>query len=176
MEFKNYCSVCGRELNGLFSYYQKIWKCSDCTTDKNDILHAEIGCKCKVSSFSVGTDIERQEAKRLLSFDKIYTVKTVVVGGWYSTVELKEAPNVKFNSVFFERVRGTPVEYKGFQVIVEYVKEDKIFSGKVLSNGDLILFEGKTEKEAIKDFREAIDDYIAICEELEKENNQCKSK
>lgn len=56
------------------------------------------------------------------------------------------------------------VTYKGFTGTVEL--EDKVFCGKVIGISDaLVLYEGNTYDEFISDFKGAVDDYIALCEE-----------
>lgn len=101
---KQRCSRCGQELNGLLFPYQKTWPCSDCAPDKTKILFAERGCHCRVKTFNAGYDHEKEQAKKLLELDRVYTVEFVEVGRSSSTVELLEFPGKRFNSVFFERV------------------------------------------------------------------------
>ena len=96
------CRLCGKELNGIISFYTKDWFCSDCK--KDDILCAERGCKVKVVTLNAGYEHEEKEAKSLFQLGDIYTVESVEVGSWSSEIELKEFPNKKFNSVFFGRV------------------------------------------------------------------------
>ncbi len=55
------------------------------------------------------------------------------------------------------------LEYKGYAGSIEYGKEDDLLYGKVLGIQGLISFEGKTGKELEKDFKEAIDIYLADC-------------
>lgn len=56
------------------------------------------------------------------------------------------------------------MEYKGYWATIQYSNEDECFCGKVegLKNA-LILFEGKSVKELKKDFKDAIDSYLANC-------------
>ena len=58
------------------------------------------------------------------------------------------------------------LEYKGYTGSIEYSKEDGLFFGKLLGIKSLISYEGKTGPELEDDFKEAIDDYIADCKEL----------
>jgi len=56
------------------------------------------------------------------------------------------------------------LEYKGYTGSIEYSKEDDLFYGKVLGIKGLISFEGKTGHKLEADFQEAIDVYLADCE------------
>ena len=58
------------------------------------------------------------------------------------------------------------LEYKGYTGSIEYSKEDGLFFGKLWGIKSLISYEGKTGPELEDDFKEAIDDYIADCKEL----------
>lgn len=57
------------------------------------------------------------------------------------------------------------LEYKAYTGSIEYSKEDDLLYGKVLGIRGLISYEGKTGKELEVDFKEAIDSYLADCEE-----------
>jgi predicted HicB family RNase H-like nuclease len=57
------------------------------------------------------------------------------------------------------------LNYKGYTGTIEYSKEDEVLFGKVLGIQALISFEGKTGRELENDFKEAIEDYLAICNE-----------
>ena len=61
------------------------------------------------------------------------------------------------------------LEYKNYYAEVYFSGEDEIFHGKVIGINDLVNFEGSTVKELKNAFREAVDDYLATCEELGKE-------
>ena len=68
------------------------------------------------------------------------------------------------------------MKYKGYWAEISYSDEDECFCGKIegLKN-DLISFEGETVKELKKDFKDAIDNYLQTCKELNKEpEKQCK--
>ncbi len=62
--------------------------------------------------------------------------------------------------------------YKGYYGIVDYSYEDEIFIGKLLGIKDLVNFEAENAKEVKKEFESAVDDYLAICEELGDEPNK----
>ncbi len=57
------------------------------------------------------------------------------------------------------------LKYKGFIGNVAYSDEDKIFFGKIVGIEGLVNYEGKSVDELNKNFREAVNDYIAFCEE-----------
>ena len=57
------------------------------------------------------------------------------------------------------------VEYKGYYGTVEFSGEDNLFYGKVIGVNSLISFEGDTVESLKNDFKEAIDDYLALCAE-----------
>ncbi len=66
--------------------------------------------------------------------------------------------------------------YKGYIAEIKYSEEDECFCGKIegLKN-DVISFEGQTVKELKKDFEEAVDHYLMVCEETNtKPEQQCK--
>lgn len=57
------------------------------------------------------------------------------------------------------------LSYKGFHGTVDYSLEDKILYGKVIDTRSLISYEGKTIEELTADFKDAVDDYLSMCEE-----------
>ena len=57
------------------------------------------------------------------------------------------------------------MEYKGYVGSVEFSEKDFLFYGKVQGIRSLISYEGTNGKELIEDFHNAIDDYLALCEE-----------
>ena len=56
------------------------------------------------------------------------------------------------------------LEYKGFVGSVEYSASDGCYYGKVLGVRALISYEGMNTEELEKDFRRAVEDYLALCE------------
>ncbi len=56
--------------------------------------------------------------------------------------------------------------YKGYKGSIEYSKEEKCYFGKVLgvSKKTCITYEGKTLPSLEKDFKNAINDYLRMCE------------
>ncbi len=57
------------------------------------------------------------------------------------------------------------MEYKGYQGSVEFSAEDKVFFGKIDAIRDLVSFEGTDVAGLEKGFKEAVDDYLALCKE-----------
>jgi predicted HicB family RNase H-like nuclease len=57
------------------------------------------------------------------------------------------------------------MEYKGYAGSVEYSDEDGIFFGKAQFIRTLISYEGSNAEELRKDFRDGVDDYLAMCQE-----------
>ncbi len=53
--------------------------------------------------------------------------------------------------------------YKGYQGVVEYDEEAKVFSGEVINTRDVITFQGKSVPELERAFRESVDDYLEFC-------------
>lgn len=58
------------------------------------------------------------------------------------------------------------IEYKGYWTKVEYSAEDGILFGKIEGISDLVNFECERASEAEAAFHEAVDDYLAFCEDL----------
>lgn len=55
--------------------------------------------------------------------------------------------------------------YKGYLGSVAYSEKDQLFFGKVEGINGLVNFEGESVKELTDAFHEAVDDYLAYCEE-----------
>ena len=60
------------------------------------------GHKVKCSTFDAGYDYDKEKAKKHLTLEQEYTIDYTIVDNWSTDVYLKEFPNVRFNSVFFE--------------------------------------------------------------------------
>jgi predicted HicB family RNase H-like nuclease len=58
------------------------------------------------------------------------------------------------------------MEYHGYRGAVRYSAEDHLLHGRILGIADVVNFEGATVEELEKAFREAVDDYLALCEKL----------
>lgn len=61
------------------------------------------------------------------------------------------------------------IQYQNYYASVHFSAADEVFYGKVLGVNDLISFEGASVKELKKSFQEAIEDYIQMCEAINKE-------
>ena len=57
------------------------------------------------------------------------------------------------------------MQYKGFLGSIEISKEDKILYGKLLHINGLITYEAENFSELEAAFHDAVDDYLADCEE-----------
>ena len=61
------------------------------------------------------------------------------------------------------------IKYKDFIGSVHFSADDEIFFGKIEGINDLITFEGSTVLKLKSAFREAVHDYIELCNEVGKE-------
>jgi predicted HicB family RNase H-like nuclease len=61
------------------------------------------------------------------------------------------------------------LEYKGYSGTVEFSAEDEVFFGKLAGIKDVVTFEADSVLKLKKAFREAVDDYLSTCTELEKD-------
>ena len=61
------------------------------------------------------------------------------------------------------------LKYKDFVASLEYSDTDDVFYGKILGINDLILFEGLSIEELKHAFKEAVEDYIELCKEMNKD-------
>ena len=55
--------------------------------------------------------------------------------------------------------------YKGYIGSVNFSEKDNVFFGKIEGINGLVNFEGESVKELTAAFHEAVDDYLAYCEE-----------
>lgn len=60
------------------------------------------------------------------------------------------------------------LEYSNFIGSVHFNSEDSVFYGKILGISDLVTFEGRTVEELRASFREAVEDYVALCRQTGK--------
>jgi len=67
-------------------------------------IYAEQGHKVIVTTETInsGYDSDKELANKHLKIGAVYTVEYTNVGGWHTTVYIKEMPNIAFNSVNFE--------------------------------------------------------------------------
>lgn len=68
------------------------------------------------------------------------------------------------------------MKYKGYWAEIKYSDEDECFCGFIEGlKEDVISFEGETVKDLKRDFKNAIEDYLRTCREINKEpEKQCK--
>lgn len=68
------------------------------------------------------------------------------------------------------------MRYKGYWAEIKYSDEDECFCGYIEGlKEDIISFEGETVKDLKRDFKNAIEDYLKTCKELNKKpEKQCK--
>ncbi len=65
--------------------------------------------------------------------------------------------------------------YKDFIGSVHFSADDKVFYGKIEGIDDLVTFEGQSVEELINAFHEEVDDYLALCEKIDKKpTKSCK--
>ena len=57
------------------------------------------------------------------------------------------------------------MEYKGYTGSVEYSAEDRLLYGRLVGIRDRVLFDGEDVKSLEKNFRGAVDEYLAFCKE-----------
>jgi predicted HicB family RNase H-like nuclease len=57
------------------------------------------------------------------------------------------------------------LRYKGYAGSIEFSEEDAVFHGKVIGIKSLISFEGDSVKTITDDFHNAVDEYLAYCED-----------
>jgi len=60
------------------------------------------------------------------------------------------------------------IEYKGYLGTVEFSPEDLVFHGKIHGINDLVTFEATTVKKLVSAYHEAVDDYLDICQRIDK--------
>jgi len=64
------------------------------------------------------------------------------------------------------------LEYKGYLGTVEYSTEDNCLYGKIIGIDDLVNYEAQSVEELNTYFKEAVEDYLATCKEVNKEPNK----
>jgi predicted HicB family RNase H-like nuclease len=57
------------------------------------------------------------------------------------------------------------MEYKGYVGSIEYSDEDEVLHGRLEFIRDLVLYEATDAKELKRAFQDAVDDYLALCEQ-----------
>jgi len=64
-------------------------------------IYAKKGTKVVFKFPENGYPYERKTAEKYLRVGETYTVESVIIDSWVSSVELQEIPNVRFNTVHF---------------------------------------------------------------------------
>ena len=64
------------------------------------------------------------------------------------------------------------MKYKGYEAVIEFDEEDRLFVGKVINTKDIIVFDGLSVAELEQSFHTVIDKYIEDCAALGKEPNK----
>jgi predicted HicB family RNase H-like nuclease len=57
------------------------------------------------------------------------------------------------------------IQYKGYTAVIEYLPKEKSLHGRIVDVRDVISFDASSADELEDKMREAVDDYIAFCEE-----------
>ena len=60
------------------------------------------------------------------------------------------------------------LQYKGYYTVIQYSAEDQVLHGKIEGIDDLVTFESDSTAEIESEFHNAVDDYLAYCEEIGK--------
>ena len=55
------------------------------------------------------------------------------------------------------------MKYKGYEGVVNYDEEAKLFHGEVMGLRDVITFQGTTVDELEQAFKDSVDDYLEFC-------------
>jgi predicted HicB family RNase H-like nuclease len=63
---------------------------------------------------------------------------------------------------------SSTLQHRGYDGSVKYSAEDKMLHGRVLGIRDMISYGGTTVIELEKNFRDAVDEYLAFCAETGK--------
>lgn len=61
------------------------------------------------------------------------------------------------------------IHYRDYIGSIEFSEEDEVFHGKVIGIKNMISFEGDSVKTLIKDFHNAVDEYLEFCEKSGKQ-------
>jgi predicted HicB family RNase H-like nuclease len=66
------------------------------------------------------------------------------------------------------------MKYKGYEAVIEYDEEDRLFFGRVINVKDIIVFDGLSVDELEQSFQKVIDDYLVDCQTLKKKKLSSK--
>jgi predicted HicB family RNase H-like nuclease len=59
--------------------------------------------------------------------------------------------------------------YTGYEAVVRFDEDDRIFHGEVINTHDVITFQGSSVKELRKAFEESVKDYLDFCADRDEE-------
>jgi len=59
------------------------------------------------------------------------------------------------------------MQYKGYAARIEYSDEDKCFVGHIAGISDIVGFHGECVDSLSASFKDAVDDYLETCEQME---------
>ena len=68
------------------------------------------------------------------------------------------------------------MQYKGYTALIEYSAEDECFVGQVVGTRHAIIFDGTSVEEIRANFMAMIDDYPAMCVDLDQAPNEPASE
>ena len=60
------------------------------------------------------------------------------------------------------------MNYQGYEAMIEFDDEDRLFVGRVINTRDVIVFDGLSVDELEESFHAVIDEYLEDCESLGK--------
>lgn len=64
------------------------------------------------------------------------------------------------------------MKYQGYEAIVEYDDQDRLFFGRVINTLDIIAFDGSSVEELESSFHTAVDEYLEDCTKKGKTPNK----
>jgi predicted HicB family RNase H-like nuclease len=64
------------------------------------------------------------------------------------------------------------VKHKGYEAVVGYDEDDRIFTGRVIDTQDVIAFDGASVAELETAFQAVIDEYLEDCTRIGKQPNK----
>jgi predicted HicB family RNase H-like nuclease len=64
------------------------------------------------------------------------------------------------------------MKYLGFEAIIEYDDQDRLFFGRVINTLDVIAFDGSSVEELESSFQAAVDEYLEDCQNKGKTPNK----
>lgn len=97
--------------------------------------------------------------------------------GTYSSYQIlfnQLQPDLRLLKCYRKRLSAAKIEtsnkmeYHGYHGTARYSREDDILYGTIRDITDSVSYEGNTAKELIRNFKEAVDDYLKFCEEINK--------